>query len=274
VAPPRLVRAEAVVLRRHDFGEADRIVTLYTDNLGKVRAVAKGVRRTTSRLGGHLELFARIQVMLAKGRNLDTITQVETVDPFVGIRDDLWRTSLAYYVAELLDRLTEENSENHDLFRAAVAGFGRIATSDRPSEALHHFEMRALDVLGFRPELRDCVRCRQPLRPGSNAFSPSSGGILCVDCRRVDPTAPDVSDNAIKLLRLYLADDWSTTSRLRIDADLSDEVGSILRAYAHTVSETSLRSEGFVQELRRDGLSRPTAGHVPTPTPLVLLDPS
>jgi DNA repair protein RecO (recombination protein O) len=240
------------VLRRHDFGEADRIITLYTENLGKVRAIAKGVRRPTSRLGGHLELFSRIQIMLARGRNLETVTQVDTIDPFVGIRDDLWRTSLAYYVAELLDRLTEEHSENRVLFRAAVSAFGRIATSDRPSEALHHFEVHALDVLGFRPELKVCVRCRQSLRPEGNAFSAVSGGILCADCRGVDPVAPDISANAIRMLRLYLADDWSTTSRLRIDAVLADEVASILRAYTYSVAESTLKSDRFIQELRRD----------------------
>ncbi|HLZ10805.1 MAG TPA: DNA repair protein RecO [Chloroflexota bacterium] len=246
------MRADAVVLRRHDFGEADRIITLFTENLGKMRAVAKGVRRPTSRLGGHLELFSRIQVMLARGRNLETITQVEMVDPFVGIRDDLWRTGLAYYVAELLDRLTEEHAENRELYRAVVAALGRIATSDRPSEALHHFEVRALDLLGYRPELKVCVRCRQSLLPHGNAFSAVSGGILCGNCRVLAAAAPDISANAIRMLRLYLTDDWSTTLRLRIDSGLAEEVASILRVYTHSVAESALKSDRFVQELRRE----------------------
>lgn len=252
MAPPHLIRVEAVVLRRHDFGEADRVVTLYTRSLGKVRAVAKGIRRTTSRLGGHLELFAHIQVMLARGRNLDTITQVDTIDAFIGIRDDLWRTSLAYYVAEFLDRLTEEREEHPELFHAAIDAFGRIATSDRPREALNHFELRALDVLGFRPEVKVCVRCREPLQPRGNSFSSVSGGILCATCRNSERTAVEISSNAIKMLRLYLADDWSTTSRLRIEPELAEEIGAILLRYTHSVAETALKSERFIQELRHD----------------------
>jgi DNA repair protein RecO (recombination protein O) len=268
LAPPHLVRVDAVVLRRHDIGEADRIVTLYTENMGKVRAVAKGIRRTTSRLGGHLELFAHIQVMLARGRNLDTITQVDTIDSFANIREDLWRTSLAYYVAELLDRLTEEHEEHRELFRAAVDAFGRIATSDRPNEALHHFELRALDALGFRPEVKVCVHCRQLLRPTGNAFSAASGGIVCPTCRVEESGAPDVSANAIRLLRVYLADDWATTSRLRIDPELSEEVGAILQRYTHSVAEASLKSESFIRELRFDSRYR-----VAPPVPAAALDP-
>lgn len=264
MAPPHLIRVDAVVLRRHDFGEADRVVTLYTESLGKVRAIAKGVRRTTSRLGGHLELFAHIQVMLARGRNLDTITQVDTIDSFVGIREDLWRTSLAYYAAELLDRLTEEHEEHRELFQGTVDAFTRIATSDRPSEALHHFELRALDVLGFRPEVKVCVRCRQPLRPLGNAFSPISGGILCADCRSDDPAASEISSNAIKMVRLYLADDWSTTTRLRIEPELADEIGAILLRYTHSVAEASFKSESFIRELRLDAQYRVTPTLIPT----------
>jgi DNA repair protein RecO (recombination protein O) len=255
---PRLVRTAAVVLRRHDFGEADRLVTLYTEHAGKIKALAKGVRRTTSRLGGHLELFCYVELMLARGRNLDTITQVETIDPFVGIRDDLWRTSLAYFASELLDRLTEDHSANAPLFRSAVAVFGRIASSDRPQPALQLFIVRALDLLGFRPELSNCVSCRNPLRPSGNAFNLASGGVLCRDCRSLESRSIDLSTSALKILRLFLADDWSTVTRLRVDAALAGEIESLLSAYTQFVTETRLKSDAFVQELRRDGLAQAT----------------
>jgi DNA repair protein RecO (recombination protein O) len=257
VAPPHVVRTEAVVLRRHDLGEADRIITLYTSHAGKVRAVAKGVRRPTSRLGGHLELFTHSRLMLARGRNLDLITQVETVDPFIGLREDLWRAGLAYYVAELVDRLTEDRAENQALFQLLVTTLGRIATERRASLALNHFELQMLSLLGYRPELRVCVGCRKPLEPIDNSFSLSSGGVLCPECSNLDPMARRLSANALKVLRLHLADDWTTANRLRIDATLADELEQTIRAYGQFIAETQLKSADFVATLRRDGISAP-----------------
>ncbi len=254
VAPPHLVRTDAVVLRRHDLGETDRIITLYTSLRGKVRAVAKGIRRPTSRLAGHLELFTHCRLMLARGRNLDVITQVETLESFVGLREDLWRTGLAYYAAELVDCLTEDHAENQALFDLLVRSLGRLAMSPRPAEALHHFQLQALGLLGYRPELQVCVHCRQPLQPVENAFSPASGGVLDPACRATDPSARPLSPNALKVLRLYLADDWATTSRLRLPRSLVDELEQTIRSYVQFIAETQLKSASFVATLRREGL--------------------
>jgi len=264
VAPPHLVRTRAIVLRRHDFGEADRLLTLYTSRSGKIRAIAKGIRRPTSRLGGHLELFTHCELMLARGRNLDTITQVETIDTFVTLRGDLWRTSLAYYACELVDRLTEEHSENPPLFDALVAAVSRISDGGRPLDALHHFELQALAQLGFKPELRVCVKCRQLLQPVQNAFSLTAGGVLCPGCRESDPIARGLSANALKILRLCLDDSWEMMTRLRLEPRLNDEVEQTLTAYIQFVAETQLKSAGFVASLRRDGLATFGQGSSPT----------
>src|SRR5437588_93894 len=105
---PRVYRTEAIVLRGYDYGEADRILTLYTPNSGKLRAIAKGVRRTKSRMAGHLDLFTRSNMLVARGRQLDIVTQAETIESFRSMRDDLSRVSLAHYVAELVDSFTAE----------------------------------------------------------------------------------------------------------------------------------------------------------------------
>ncbi len=255
MAAPHLFRTDAVVLRRHDLGEADRIITLYSEQLGKVRAVAKGVRRPTSRLGGHLELFTHCRLMLARGRNLDIITQVETVEPFLGLREDLWRAGLAYYVAELVDRLTEDRTENAALFRLMVTTLHRLADERRASLALNHFELQALCLLGYRPELYVCVSCRQPLQPVENAFSAASGGALCPTCRRTDASATSISPNSLKVLRLHVADDWPTITRLRLEPSLSGEIEAAIRAYGQYVAETRLKSADFVSSLRREGIT-------------------
>ena len=108
----RLYRTEAIVLKRIDFGEADRILTLYTPERGKVRAIAKGGRRIASRKSGHVELFTHAALLLAEGRQLDIVTQAETVRPYRRIREDLIRTTYAYHIAELVDRFIEEGLES------------------------------------------------------------------------------------------------------------------------------------------------------------------
>ncbi len=254
MASPHLVRTEAVVLRRHDLGEADRIVTLYTAHVGKVRAVAKGIRRPTSKLGGHLELFTHGQVMLARGRNLDVITQVETLSSFLGLREDLWRAGHAYYVAELLDRMTEEHAENAALYRLLVTTLQRIASAPRPDQATHLFEVQALDLLGYRPELRRCVRCRGLLRPDSISFSAGDGGVLCASCQPPGSLSRALTANALKVLRLYQDGDWDTVHRLRLGDDLRVEIEQTLRDYVQYVAESQLKSATFVASLRQQGL--------------------
>lgn len=254
MAGAHLLRTEAVVLRRHDLGEADRIITLFTADLGKLRAVAKGVRRPTSKLGGHLELFTHSQILLARGRNLDVVTQVETIDSFLGLRDDLWRAGQAYYAAELLDRLTEDHSENRALFRLLVTTLQRVATARRPDQAARLFEVQALDLLGYRPEITRCVKCREPLEPDRVWFSVSDGGALCRSCRGGSPAGRELSPNALKVLRRYQSGDWDTVSRLRLGDDLGGELERLLRDYTQYVAETQLKSAAFVTALRQQGM--------------------
>src|SRR5512135_827009 len=123
----RSVRVEAVVLRHSDWGEADRLLWLYTRELGKVRAVAKGVRKPRSRKAGHLEPFTRVSLQLARGRDLLIITQAEMSEAFSSLRDDLLLATYAAYVVELLDRFTYEEGENRELFRLLSDTLSRLA---------------------------------------------------------------------------------------------------------------------------------------------------
>lgn len=123
----RLYRVEAIVLKRSDFGEADRLLTLYTPDRGKLRAIAKGARKPSSRKSGHVELFTHSTLLLAKGRHLDIVTQADTLDAFLPLRENLERLGYAYYLAELVDQFAEENVENHplfDLLRRALGWLG------------------------------------------------------------------------------------------------------------------------------------------------------
>src|SRR5438270_745207 len=194
----RLYKTEAIVLDRKDFGEADRLLTLYTPGMGKVRAIAKGARRTTSRLSGHIELFTHTYLFLASGRNLDIVSQSQLIHSHERLREDLWRAALGFHVLELVNHFSEERLENPGLWEALLRTLRRLdgdeapvmALAETPAEymdvgpsdgfeaelAVRFFEAQLLDHTGFRPELRCCTLCRERLLPVENYFHAPSGG--------------------------------------------------------------------------------------------------
>ena len=176
-------RVEAVILRHSDYGEADRMLTLYTAQLGKTRALVKGARKITSRKAGHLEPFTHVKLQLAKGRDLPLVTQADTIDTYLALRENLLLTSQASYVIELLDRFTyEDGSENSAIFRLLTDTLARLASGADPWIAIRYYEMRLLDYLGFRPQLFECGNCR--------TRDPAGRPVFFVRSRRRD--LPDV----------------------------------------------------------------------------------
>ena len=249
--PPRVYKTTAIVLRQRKLGDADKILTLYTPGLGKLDCVAKGVRKAKSRMAGHVEPFTNATFLLARGKSLDIVTQVETVDSFQPIRDDLERLAAALYVCELLDRCTEPHAENPGLHRLLLDTLARIERREDAALPLRYYEMALLDEMGYRPELEECVGCRKRLEPVTNYWSAGSGGVVCPSCRRDESAVRPISPNAIKLLRLLLHGRWSDVSRVVVDADLAVELERALAEYLRWVLERDIRSAAFVDEVRR-----------------------
>ncbi len=262
----RLYRTDAVVLRRHNTGEADRILTLFTPGHGKVRAIAKGVRRAKSRMGGHVELFTHVNVLIARGRSLDIVTQAEMRHPFGHLRDDLWKTAYASYVAELIDHFAEERDEGPesvDLFTILLdaLGFFNALPAPDPVDGSHasgpdaHLvaravELKVLTVLGYVPELFHCVHCRTRLQPGDNRISASRGGVLCPDCGRPDQSARVMTVNAIKAMRLLASEPLSVARRLVLTEREHRDIDLALRAHLAVTLERQLRTGDVLDRLR------------------------
>ena len=170
---PRSFRVTAVVLRHADWGEADRILTLFTREKGKMRVVAKGVRKLRSRKAGHLEPFTQVALQLARGREMAIVTQADTVEAYLSIREDLVKTGYAAYAMELLDRFSyEEEVESTMLFYLLTDTLGRIALEADAWLAIRFYEMRLLDHLGFRPQLVRCSNCEREIKAENQFFSP------------------------------------------------------------------------------------------------------
>jgi DNA repair protein RecO (recombination protein O) len=243
-----LYRDSGVVLRTHKLGEADRIITLLARERGLVRAVAKGVRKTTSRFGGRLEPFMHVDLQLAEGRSLDIITQVETLNPFAR---DLGSNYPAYTAGtamlETAERLVHEDGEPavqqvQLLVGALKALVGKRST---PSLILDSYQLRALAVAGFAPSFDACARCGavpDSLRGPHRSFHAPSGGILCPDCRVSGSAAP--SPMTVALLAALLVGDWESVEAS--DDRSRREASGIVAAYLSWHLERGLRSLSHV----------------------------
>jgi DNA repair protein RecO (recombination protein O) len=247
----RLYRTEAIILRRQDFGEADRLLTLYTPGFGKARVLAKGVRKPTSRKAGHVELLTHNRLLVAKGRNLDIVTQAETINAFLPIRDGLRRTSCAYYMAELVDRFTAEGEENRRLFDLLLRGLSWLGDAQDTSLVLRYFELHLLDYVGYRPQLSQCVRCGQPAGTDAGLFSPTEGGVLCLRCGQGERGCSDVSPQLLASLLYLQSRNYDQCCRLGVDGRTHLELESLLRRYITHLLERGLRSVEFMDHLRR-----------------------
>lgn len=249
---PRSYRTEAIVLRRTEHGEADRIVTFFTPEYGKLKAVAKGVRKPKSKLAGLVEMFTHSSLQMARGHGLDVVSQGEAIHPFLPLKTDLQRSSCAFYVVELVNRFTMEHQENEQLFHLLLTALTGLCDSANTSLLLRWFEMDLLQSMGYRPNLHSCVNCNAVLEPKTNAFSPAGGGVVCPTCAGAEPTARAITVNAIKVLRLFQNDDYSTASRLNIGAQLGSELEQVLRSYVEYLLERKIQSASFLDRLKNE----------------------
>lgn len=230
-------RDRGVVLRTIRLGEADRIVTLMTEQHGKVRAVAKGVRRTTSKFGSRLEPLSHVALLGWQGRgDLDTINQVEVLDTFRAVREDLDRVAAGLSMLEVVDQISQERLANPRLYTMLVGAVGALAEHHSPMVAPAFF-LKVLALEGSAPVLDECVSCGEEDDLLLVAFDPVEGGVLCRSCRRGRP----ISADALLLLRRTLGGGLAgVLSESRTPA--TDEVGALATEAVEAHLDRRLRS--------------------------------
>ena len=249
----RLYRTDAIILHRTDFGEADRLLTVFTPEYGKVRLLAKGVRKTTSRKAGHVELFMLTDMLVAQGRTWDIISQAEIVEAYRDLREDLDKTSHAYYLAELVDRFVEEHDPHQPLFELLAVTLAQLSHMDDPFIAMRYFELRLLSLTGFQPQLYFCVACNEALEPVENYFHFADGGALCPTHGEMRPNADPLPLPVLKVLRFLQTQPWEQVARLQLSPTTRRQVESLLLGYITFVLERRLKSVDFIKQLRREG---------------------
>ncbi|MGH2593649.1 MAG: DNA repair protein RecO [Anaerolineae bacterium] len=255
----RLYRTEAIVLRRSDLGEADRLLTLLTPERGKLRVLAKGARKIASRKGGHVELFNRANLLIARGRGeFDIVSQAETVEPSRALREDLMRSTYAHYAAELIDRFAEEGTAQPELFDLMSDALGWFSTSSDLALTARYFEVRLLTLAGFQPQVFHCGADGNLLEEIKDdetyGWSPGEGGALCPRHAGDRADISRLSLAALKVLRHAMRSDYHAFAALQLREAVALEVERAMLRYLQYVLERKVQSIEFLNLLRRQGI--------------------
>ena len=260
MAVPRTYRTEALSLRKMPLGEADLLLTLYALDAGKLRAVAKGARKTASRLVGYFEPLTLNRLALAKGRNLDIVTQAQVIDNFSALKSSLTGLTQGLYIAELLDGFGSEANPNPELYQLSLDTLQAMGGAPASEMPLRFFELHLLRVSGLMPELYDCVECRRSLEPGQHRFSPDQGGTLCLECPLPEFQAPEfqapeanvrnLSLSTLKVLRMLHRTPLPEIPDLKMGQPVALELKSLLGATVRYWLDKEIRSNSFLEHLQ------------------------
>ncbi len=244
-------RTRAVILRRRNYADADRILTVYTPAFGKRYYIAKGARKTASRKAGHLELFNHANLLVAQARTWDIITESVTVESYMRLRADLDCISQAAYICELVDAFGGEDDENRPLWDLLLFSLREIdAQAQNGALLLRWFELRLLALMGFQLQLFGCLHCGEGLQAVKNYLHLQAGGVYCPGCGQTLKGAEPIAPHVLKILRHLTRVEWPQVRNVKLRQTTAQAVEDVLQRYLVTVLERRLKSAGFIRRLR------------------------
>ncbi|WP_078552786.1 DNA repair protein RecO [Bacillus alkalicellulosilyticus] len=244
-----LTTAEGIVIRTIDYGESNKIITLFTKEYGKIGIMARGAKKPKSRVSAVSQLLVYGSFLFYQSSGLGTLQQGEIIESFREVRNDLFRASYASYVVELTDKLMDERQPNQALF-ALLCQTLRLLNNDVDGEILMRiFEMKMLSVAGISPQLDCCSNCGNV--EGEFAFSIQEAGFLCHRCYSKDRHVIKISARAAKLLRQFYYIDLHRLGTISVKKETKQELGLVISAYYDQYSGITLKSKRFLEQLER-----------------------
>lgn len=249
----RSYSTEAIVLDKRSYGEADRILIVFTPQYGRLDLIAKGASKTKSRSGPYLDICSWVQLELATGRDLDVVRSAQPVKSFTNLSSDLDRFCHASYLVELVKALTQVDEPHRGIFELLSRSLTLLDDGVDPWMVTRHFELAVLNELGYRPQLFTCVGCTEEITAQTNAFSYTLGGLLCPNCRDLDPSAAPLSVNAQKYLRLMQREGLAAVARLNPSPEERAEIEHVTETYARFVADRDVRSLRTLRALYQSG---------------------
>ncbi len=256
-----LYKTQGIVLKSIKLGEADKIITIYTNSRGKISAVAKGIRRMTSKFGSRLEPFTHVDLLVYQGRNLDTVAQAEIISSFKDIRDDLEKVEYGLAMLDLVDKITPDGEKDSQLFEFLLTVLGTLAKIKANFRLLLiTFDIQLMSISGFHPSLFNCVVCWRHLSASSSRakFSCELGGIICMRCnhtvpagREADVNTIPISSRSIDMLNRLLFMDIEEISGIEIDQKVEEELFKLTQGYVNYHLQVRLKSREYLSKISR-----------------------
>ena len=246
-----MYKTEGIVLKSMEYEEADKIVTIYTKNYGKITAIAKGVRKTKSKFGSSLEILTHSNFLIYKGRNIDIVSQTEILESFFSTSKEVIKFAFAVNCVEVVNRLTEEREINIGLFNLLKEVLHYLKESNDPKLQTLSFKWQTISILGYRPSLNHCCRCNKSVEDQKEMyFNIKEGGLVCNNCIAKDKEGcVKVSLYFNKLVRKILITPLSTISNATIPDKKMKELEKITDLYITYHSEKSFKTDRFLKTL-------------------------
>lgn len=239
------------MLRHRDWGEADRIITVYTREIGKARVVVKGARKIMSRKAGHLEPFSLVKMQLSKTSDLPILTQVETIRSNQGLRDNLEGIAAASYLAELVEKFTQDEQDGEsEMFKLIADSFERLTKPDQVWMATRFFETRLLGLAGYQPEFFQCVDCHNTIAQEDQFFAPAMGGVVCPRCGTYKAGSWKLTAKTLKYLRHFLRAPYSEYAKAKPDEKERLAIETFFQNYFRFLLERNLNTPDFIRSIK------------------------
>jgi DNA repair protein RecO (recombination protein O) len=242
-----LQKCEGIVIRSTDYGETNKIVTLYTREWGKIGVMARGAKKPNSRLSSITQLFTHGYFLVQRGSGLGTVQQGETITSLRSIGEDIFLTAYASYIVELTDKCTEEKKPNPFHFELLFQTLNYLNEGYDPDVMMNIYEMKMLNVMGLYPVLNQCSVCGST--DGHFSFSIREGGFICHRCLGKDPYHFKLSPAAVKLLRVFYFFDLSRLGNISIKDETKAELKKIISAYYEEYSGLHLKTKKFLNSM-------------------------
>ncbi|MTH52462.1 DNA repair protein RecO [Bacillus mangrovi] len=242
-----LQKCEGIIIRSSSYGETNKIVTIYTRELGKVGVMARGAKKPNSRLSAMTQLFTYGTFLFHKSSGLGGLQQAETIASMRSIREDLFKTAYASYMAELLDKGTENLQRNPFLFELFLQLFQHLDEGRDPDILLRMFELKMLPVLGLTPHLNGCANCGST--DGTFHFSVREAGFLCHRCFEMDPYRLVISQGAVRIIRLLYFFELERLGEISVKDATKQELKIVLDSYYQEYSGLYLKSKRFLDQM-------------------------
>lgn len=246
-----LDKCEGIVIRTANYGESDKIVTIYTREWGKAGVMARGAKKPNSRFAAVTQPFTYGYFLVQKGRGLGSLQQGEMIASMRGIKEDIMLTAYASYIVELADKCTEDRRPNPFLFELLHQSLNLINEGYDPAIIMHIFEMKMLNSLGLYPVLDQCAVCGST--DGHFSFSVREGGFLCHRCLEKDPYHYKISQATVKLLRIFYYFDLNRLGNISVKEETKAELKKIITAYYEEYSGLHLKAKRFLEQMNKLG---------------------